>query len=58
MSRPITAQIRPSLELDTIITLEALQKGKEPLGRTLEELLNTIPEFIQKKKELQEFKSN
>lgn len=56
MSRPITAQIRPSLELDTIIILESLQKDKT-LGKTLEQLLNSCPEFMQKKKQLQEFKS-
>ncbi len=53
--RPITAQVRPSLELDTIITLEALQKDKT-LGKTLEQLLNSCPEFMEKKKELIRFK--
>ena len=52
---PIKAQIRPSLKLDTIVILQALQKDK-PLGETLEELLKSCPEFVRKKEELILFK--
>ncbi len=57
MCKTITAQIRPSLTLDTIITLEALQKNN-PLGKTLEELLNESQTFKEKKQQLKEFKSS
>lgn len=50
-----TTQIRPSVEIDTAITLEALQKGK-PLGKVIEELLNDSPKFKAKKEELKKFK--
>lgn len=55
--KPHTTQIRPSVEIDTAITLEALQKDN-PLGRTLEELLKESPTFQKKKEELKQFKSN
>lgn len=54
--RELTAQIRPSLTLDTIITLEALQKDM-PLGKTIENLLNESPTYQKKKEELRRFKS-
>jgi len=54
--KPHTTQIRPSVEIDTAITLEALQKDK-PLGKTVEELLEESPTYQKKKKELQRFKN-
>lgn len=51
-----TTQIRPSVFIDTAITLEALQKDKG-LGKTLEELLEESPTYQKKKEELQKFKA-
>ncbi|AXH14253.1 hypothetical protein CP985_09085 [Malaciobacter mytili LMG 24559] len=53
--KAITAQVRPSLEIETIITLEALQKSM-PLGKTIEELLKESATFMKKKEELMNFK--
>lgn len=53
--KKITAQIRPSMTIDDIITLEALQKGK-PLGKIISELLKESPTFTEKQEELKRFK--
>jgi|GEM_PF-1955506 len=52
-----TTQIRPSISVDTLIILEALSKG-EPLGLTIERLLNESPTFLNKKEQLNLFKEN
>lgn len=59
MSRPLkqhTTQIRPSVTIDTAITLEALQKDRT-LGKTVEELLEESPTYQKKKEELKRFKA-
>lgn len=53
--RELTAQVRPSLPIDTIIILEALQKDM-PLGKTIENLLSESPTYQKKKEELRRFK--
>jgi len=53
--RELTAQVRPNMTLDTIITLEALQKDRA-LGKTIEQLLHESPTFQKKKEELKRFK--
>ena len=55
--RPNTTQIRPSITVDTAITLEALAKDK-PLGLTLEQLLEESPTYRMKKQQLKDFKEN
>jgi len=52
-----TTQIRPSISVDTLIILEAL-RNKEPLGITIEKLLNESPTFKKKKEELNLFKND
>jgi len=51
-----TTQIRPSISVDTLIILEALSKKGEPLGLTIEKLLNESPTFLNKKTQLNLFK--
>lgn len=53
--KPYTAQIRPSVNTDTITVLEALAKGK-PLGVTIEQLLDESPTFKMKQQQLKDFK--
>ena len=53
--KPYITQIRPSVTVDTAITLEALTKDN-PLGLTLEQLLEESPTFKKKKEQLREFK--
>lgn len=55
--KPNTTQIRPSITLDTAITLEALTKDK-PLGLTIEQLLEESPTYRLKKEQLKNFKES
>lgn len=55
--KPYTTQIRPSVTVDTAITLEALSKDK-PLGLTIEQLLEESPTYRLKKQQLKDFKES
>lgn len=55
--KPYTTQIRPSVTVDTAITLEALSKDN-PLGLTIEQLLEESPTFQKKKEQLKSFKES
>ena len=55
--KPYTAQIRPSVNIDTVTVLESLSKGK-PLGITIEQLLEESPTYRIKKQQLKDFKEN
>ena len=46
--KPNTAQIRPSITVDTIMILESIAKDK-PLGLTIEQLLEESPTYRMKK---------
>ncbi len=53
--KPNTTQIRPSITVDAVVTLEALAKDK-PLGLTIEQLLEESPTYRMKKQQLKDFK--
>lgn len=53
--KPNTAQIRPSITVDTIMILESIAKDK-PLGLTIEQLLEESPTYRMKKQQLKDFK--
>lgn len=57
LPKPNTAQIRPSVTVDTIMILESLAKDK-PLGLTIEQLLEESPTYRLKKKQLKDFKES
>ena len=57
VQKPNTTQIRPSITVDTAVTLEALSKDN-PLGLTIEQLLEESPTFKKKKEQLKSFKES
>lgn len=57
VQKPNTTQIRPSITVDTAVTLEALAKDK-PLGLTIEQLLEESPTYRLKKEQLKNFKES
>lgn len=53
--KPNTTQIRPSVTVDTLVVLDAINKG-QGLGMTIEKLLLESPTFRKKQEAFKRFK--